>query len=66
MQYCKGNARRILNCCETMDPEDGYVQALKILEERYGNNYEISQKRIQRIINRPNLKGPSELRGEKS
>jgi len=62
MQYYKGNARRILNCCETMDPEDGYVPALKILEERYGNNYEISQKWIQRIINRPNLKGPSELR----
>jgi len=45
-----------------MDPGDGYVQALKILEERYGNNYEISRKWIQRIINRPNLKGPSELR----
>jgi len=26
MQYCKGNARRILNCCETMDPEDRYIQ----------------------------------------
>ena len=62
LQYCKGSARKILNCCETMDPEDGYVRALEILEDRYGNNYEISQKWIRRITDRPNLKGPTELR----
>ena len=61
LMYCKGNVRRMLNCCEIMDPEEGYVQALKILEDRFGNKFEISQKWIQKIINRPNLKGPSDL-----
>ena len=62
LQHCKGSARKALNCCETMEPEDGYTLALKILKERFGNSYEISQKWIQKIINRSNLKGPTDLR----
>ena len=47
LQSCVGPARKILQCTELMSPEVGYKRALDILESRYGDKYEISQKWIE-------------------
>ena len=62
LQYCKGQARKILECTEMMPPEHGYQRALEILETRYGDSFEITQRWITKITDRPNIKGPVDLR----
>ena len=62
LQYCKGQARKILECTEMMPPEYGYQRALEILETRYGDSFEITQRWITKITDRPNIKGPADLR----
>ena len=62
LQNCVGPARKMLYCTELMAPETGYKRALEILEERYGDKFEISQKWVEKILNRTIVKGPVELR----
>ena len=45
-----------------MPPEHGYQRALEILETRYGDSFEITQRWITKITDRPNIKGPADLR----
>ena len=45
-----------------MPPETGYKRALEILESRYGNRFEITQKWITKITDRKNVVSSSDLR----
>ncbi|XP_014663229.1 PREDICTED: uncharacterized protein LOC106805948 [Priapulus caudatus] len=62
MQYCRGRAKSLLQCCLVKEPADGYRLALHLLEERFGNNFVIAQEWIKKIISRPNVKGTVALR----
>ena len=55
----------MLHCTELMAPETGSKErlgALEILEERYGDKFEISQKWVEKILTETMIKGPVELR----
>lgn len=62
LHYCKGTARKVIECTEMMPPETGYKRALEILESRFGDSFKITQKWISQVTQRPNVKGPKELR----
>lgn len=42
MQYCAGDARKVIKSCVTMDPSDGYKTARTIRKERFGHPYTIA------------------------
>lgn len=48
----------MIHSCSVMDPEQGYLYAPKLLKERFGDNYVISEAWINKICNgrviRPN------------
>jgi hypothetical protein len=54
LQYCTGKAKKVIQCCAVMTPTDGYSAARRLLEERFGNDYNITQAWIDKIVNRPN------------
>jgi len=49
LQYCVGKAKQVIQCCTVMDPSEGYKQARKLLRERFGNNYRISEAWIVKV-----------------
>ena len=62
MQYCTGRANSLLQCCLVKEPEEGYQLALKLLEERFGNNFAIAQEWVKKITSRFDVKGIEDLR----
>ena len=44
-----------------MEPDEGYLKALEILQSRFGNTYIIAQEWISKITERPDVKGASDL-----
>ena len=62
MQYCTGAVSRLLQCCLVSEPQRGYQLALKLLEERFGNNFVIANEWVKKITKGPQVKGRTELR----
>ncbi len=60
-QYCRGKASLALKSTSYLNPE-GYKTALEILEERFGNSYNITCKWIKKVVNRPEVKTAADLR----
>ena len=61
LHYCTGQARKVLEATEMMDPEEGYSKALQLLKCRFGNTENIAQEWIAKITERPDVKGASDL-----
>ena len=55
LQYCTGAARKLIQCCSIKEPNEGYALARKLLKNRFGNEYDISEAWISKIINRPDI-----------
>ena len=49
-QYCTGKALKVIECCSVMQPEFGYQRARELLKSRFGNEYQISQCWIEKIV----------------
>ncbi|XP_064637074.1 uncharacterized protein LOC135493581 [Lineus longissimus] len=49
LQYCRGNARQVIECCTMMDSSQGYVRARAILKERFGNEFVITKAWLDRV-----------------
>ena len=62
LHYCTGVARKVLRCTEMMSPSDGYKRALEILESRFGDPYDITQRWVSRITDRQNISCIADLR----
>ncbi|XP_064639787.1 uncharacterized protein LOC135495255 [Lineus longissimus] len=62
LQYCKGKALTVIECCAMMDPSRGYVKARSLLQERFGSNYVIAEAWISKVTEGPVIK-PSDHRG---
>ena len=60
-QYCTGEAGEIIESCLLMDPTEGYKRARAILEEQFGNKFEIAQAWINKVTQQTNVKS-NELR----
>jgi len=55
-QYCTGKALKVIECCAVMEPEPGYQRARQLLRSRFGNEYQISECWIQKIVGGPAVK----------
>ncbi|XP_035660814.1 uncharacterized protein LOC118405422 [Branchiostoma floridae] len=42
-QYTRGDARELVTSCALMEPEDGLMEAKKLLKERYGTPFKVSR-----------------------
>lgn len=61
-QYCRGKAAQALKSTSYLNPDEGYKAALEILEERFGNPYNITCKWVKKVVNRPEVKTAADLR----
>ncbi len=61
LQYCTGSARKLIQCCSVKEPREGYALARKLLKNRFGDEYDISEAWISKIINRPDVHGNKAL-----
>lgn len=56
IQYCKGEAKSVIENCVLLDPEVGYDQACELLKERYGKPHTIARSYIDGLTRGPILK----------
>ena len=42
LQYCTGEANKVIRSCVTFDPSHGYKAARKLLNDRFGHPYKIA------------------------
>lgn len=55
-QYTSGQPRELIRSCLHMEPERGYYEAKRLLEEHFGNTYKISVAYINKALNWPAIK----------
>ncbi len=48
LQYCKGRAYKVIECCAAMDT-NGYARARYLLHQRFGDTYAISNSWVNRV-----------------
>ncbi|XP_042889909.1 uncharacterized protein LOC122264893 [Penaeus japonicus] len=61
-RYCKGRAALALKSTSYKKPEEGYKRALEILEERFGNPYNITCEWVRKVTSRSDVRGAADLR----
>ena len=49
VQYCTGKVKETIKCCEMMSGKDGYANAKKLLEERFGEKCVVSNAWIEKL-----------------
>ena len=55
IQYVRGYVRELMKSCLSMKNEEGYLEARRLLKQKYGQNYKIATAYIERVP--PLLKG---------
>jgi hypothetical protein len=53
-QYTRGDANKLVRSC--MSAEDGYFQAKKLLEKKYGNKHKIAEAFVKKAMSWPEVK----------
>ena len=56
IQYTSGPVQDLMKGCLSMNPDQGYAEARKLLKERYGQNYRITAAYIQSLTEGPSIK----------
>ena len=56
IQYCSGKAKKVIESCVLLDQEEGYKEAKRLLEERFGSKYKVSNSWINKVSNGPPIK----------
>ena len=56
VQYTRGDVHDTLKSCLGMEPERGYIEARRLLKERYGQGYKIATALVERLINGPPIR----------
>ena len=62
LQYTTGDARNAIDCCALIGGVHGYVEARRILKERFGDSYIISTALINKLKQNTDVRTPSALR----
>ena len=62
LQYTTGDARNAIECCALIGGVQGYVEARRILKERFGDSYIISTALINKLKQNIDVRTPSALR----
>lgn len=55
-QYTRGPAQALVTSCRYMDPNRGFQNAKKLLQDNYGNKYKIASAYIERALSWPLIK----------
>lgn len=58
-QHCKGEALKVIKCCDFMSPSEGYAKARALLKGRFGDDYNICEMWVKKVT-----KGPIIRHGE--
>ena len=56
IQFCTGKARRVIESCILLEPEEGYLKAKRMLAERFGDIFKVSNSWIAKVSNGPIIK----------
>ena len=56
IQFCTGKAKRLIENCILMEPEEGYRTAKRLLAERFGDKYKVTKAWICKIADGPAVK----------
>ena len=56
IQYSSGHVQELLRSCLSMEPVLGYIEARRLLKERYGQSYRIAASLIQKLIDGPQIR----------
>ena len=62
LQYTTSDARNAIDCCALIGGVHGYVEARRILKERFGDSYIISTALINKLKQNTDVRTPSALR----
>jgi len=49
LQYCTGKAKKVVQCCAVMEPNEGYARARALLKERFGDSYVITEAWLSKV-----------------
>ncbi len=60
-RHLTGQAKTMVEYTNAMDPQEGYLEALRVLENRFGNKFRIGQAWVQKIMEHPPIKGHTDL-----
>lgn len=56
VQYTRGDVHDLMKSCLAMEPDRGYIEARRLLKERYGQGYKIATALVERLIKGPPIK----------
>ena len=56
LDLCKGKANAAIRSCALMEPTASYAHARRLLRDRFGNDFKISQAWVRKIVNGPPVK----------
>ena len=56
IQYTSGPAQDLMKSCLSMNPEQGYTEARRLLKERYGQEYRIAAAHVRTLTEGPIIK----------
>ena len=54
IQYCSGKAKKVIESCVLLEPDEGYEEANKLLAERFGDKFKVTNSWIRK--DRPVIK----------
>ena len=55
-QYLDGEPKDLMKGCHYMEPDAGYVEAMKLLNEKYGDPYKVSNAYLKKVNDWPTLR----------
>ena len=56
VQYTSGPVQELMKSCLSMQEKEGYLEARRLLRERYGQNYRVTAAHVQRLTEGPLIK----------
>ena len=55
IQFCEGEAKRLIEDCVLLSPQEGYQKAMNLLESRYGKPHVIARSFIDGLLSGPSI-----------
>ena len=49
LHYCIGDARKVIQACSAMEPEEGYRRARILLEQRFGIKHKVADAWLRKV-----------------
>jgi len=56
VQYTAGDVQELMRSCLSMQPDEGYQEARRLLKSRYGQSYKIATAYVNRVTNGPPIR----------